>query len=356
MDPTYHPNNSNYKTIAILNESHGIYLVQNQSTNRIFVKKILDVYNPDIYKKLYSTPVPGTPKIIEFFEQDNQLTIIEEYISGTPLQEKLQEGVRYNDVMSYITDLCSVLKRLHAFTPPIIHRDIKPSNIIITNFNRAILIDFNAAKNFSSAASEDTRLLGTQGYAAPEQYGFGSSSPQTDVYSLGIVLKEMLTSCQQYPSELDRIVAKCTQMNPKERYLNINELERALQAISSPNNTHVKQDSIKDFIPPGFRTLTPWKMIIAIPVYTLILWLCLTLEVKNVYGLALWVERIFCLAMFLSIIFGFFNYRDIQRFIPLCKHKNPVVRFLGSAILVVAMVFTLLISMILIEIVFFHVT
>jgi serine/threonine protein kinase len=356
MDPTYHPNNSNYKTIAILNESHGIYLVQDQSTNRIYVKKILDVYNPDIYKKLYSTPVPGIPKIIEFYEQDSQLTIIEEYISGTPLQEKLQEGVTYNDVMSYLTDLCSVLKRLHASTPPIIHRDIKPSNIIITNFNRAILIDFNAAKNFSSTASEDTRLLGTQGYAAPEQYGFGSSSPQTDVYSLGIVLREMLTSCSQYPAELDRIVAKCTEMNPKERYSNISELEKAIHAISSPSSSHVKQDSIKDLIPPGFRTMTPWKMIIATPVYILILWLCLTLEVKNVSGLALWVERIFCLAMFLSVIFGFLNYRDIQSFIPLCKHKNPLVRLLGATILVIAMVFTLLISMIIIEIAVFHVT
>lgn len=356
MDSTYHPTTSNYKTIAILNEAHGIYLVQNLTSNRIYVKKILDVYNIDIYKKLQTNPVSGTPRIIEFYEQNNQLTIIEEYLSGTPLEEKLQEGVPYNDVKKYMADLCYILKKLHAFTPPIIHRDIKPSNIIITNFNRACLIDFNAAKNYSSSANEDTRLLGTQGYAAPEQYGFGSSSPQTDIYSLGIVLKEMLSSCNQYPSELDTIVTKCTQMNPSERFSCITELEQAIQGISSPNKTIKKHESIMSFIPPGFRTLTPWKMAVSTPIYALILWLCLTLEVKNVSGLALWVERIFCLAMFLSIIFGLFNYRDIQRFVPLCKSQNPLIRLLGAALLVIVIVFTLLISMIIIEIVFFHVT
>jgi serine/threonine protein kinase len=356
MDSTYHPTTSNYKTIAILNESHGIYLVQNLTSNRIFVKKILDVYNIDIYKKLQFNPVPGTPRIIEFHEQNNQLTIIEEYISGTPLQEKLLEGVSLNDVKTYMVDLCSILKKLHAFAPPIVHRDLKPSNIIITNFNRACLIDFNAAKNYSSSANEDTRLLGTHGYAAPEQYGFGSSSPQTDIYSLGVVLKEMLSSCKQYPSELDMIVSKCTQMNPSERYSDISELENALHGISSPTTTEKKQESITSFIPPGFRTLTPWKMVVATPIYALILWLCLTLEVKNVYGLALWVERIFCLAMFLTIIFGFFNYRDIQRFVPLCQNKNPLIRLLGTTLLVIAIVFSLLLSMIIIEIVFFHVT
>ena len=86
-------------------------------------------------------------------------------------------------------------RRAHLFQiPPIIHRDIKPSNIIITAYNRAVLLDFNAAIYYSCQSTEDTILLGTQGYASPEQYGFGSSSPQTDIYSMGILFRELLNS------------------------------------------------------------------------------------------------------------------------------------------------------------------
>ena len=86
-------------------------------------------------------------------------------------------------------------RREHLFQiPAIIHRDIKPSNIIITAYNRAVLLDFNAAKYYSCQSTEDTVLLGTQGYASPEQYGFGSSSPQTDIYSMGILFRELLNS------------------------------------------------------------------------------------------------------------------------------------------------------------------
>ena len=95
--------------------------------------------------------------------------------------------------------LCNILEALHSMTPPIIHRDIKPSNIIITSYNYAMLLDFNAAKQFSGQNESDTVLIGTPGYAAPEQYGFGSSSPKTDIYSLGIVLREMLDRITPVP-------------------------------------------------------------------------------------------------------------------------------------------------------------
>lgn len=89
-------------------------------------------------------------------------------------------------------ELCEILEKLHSANPPIVHRDIKPSNIIITNYDHVILLDFNAAKYFTDPNTSDTILLGTKGYAAPEQYGFGSSTPQTDIYAVGILLKELV--------------------------------------------------------------------------------------------------------------------------------------------------------------------
>ena len=89
MDFTHRLSASYYKTIAVMNESHKIYFVQHSETKKIFIKKILDVYNIDIYKYLYHNPVIGIPKIIDFYEENQQLTVIEEYISGTSLEDKI---------------------------------------------------------------------------------------------------------------------------------------------------------------------------------------------------------------------------------------------------------------------------
>lgn len=356
MDLTQRLAISYYRTIATINESHKVFLVQHQETNRIFVKKVLDVYNIDIYENLYNHPIQGTPRIIEYCEEDHQLLLIEEYISGTPLQDKIQDcELTDRNVLEYMLDLCDILEKLHTLDPPIIHRDIKPSNIIITNYNKAILLDFNAAKQFSSYKKEDTVLLGTQGYAAPEQYGFGSSSPQTDIYSLGIVLKEMLSVCTNHISDLDKIVNKCTQISPKERYLSVTELKKELKTFVNPSLKSRESKSLLRFLPPGYRTRTPWKMFFSSIVYLFLFWLCLTLEVKNTYGAALWVERIFCLAMMMFIIFGCFNYLNIQKYFPLCQHQNRLLRYIGITILDIAMVFTLLTVMVILETLCFQV-
>ena len=128
-------------------------------------------------------------------------------------------------------------------------------------------MDFNAAKYYSSSSTEDTVLLGTQGYAAPEQYGFGASSPQTDIYSLGVLMKEMQASTGSSSSNLSPIIEKCTQINPSERYKDIRELKEALEALINPAQKKIKTKSLADYIPPGFRTRTAWKMILATTYY-----------------------------------------------------------------------------------------
>lgn len=81
---------------------------------------------------------------------------------------------------------------MHSYYLPIIHRDIKPSNVIVTNDGIVKLLDMNAAKYYKGNAEEDTHLIGTVGYAAPEQYGFGESSVQTDIYALGVLLNYLI--------------------------------------------------------------------------------------------------------------------------------------------------------------------
>lgn len=354
MDLTHRIAISYYKTIAVINEPHKIYLVQHCETKKIFIKKILDIYNIDIYEYLYNNYIVGTPKIIDYCEDDNQLIVIEEYISGYSLQDIIQHSsLSVNDILNYMLDLCNVLNDLHSANPAIIHRDIKPSNVIITNYNHAVLLDFNAAKFFSNQSKEDTVLLGTQGYAAPEQYGFGSSSPQTDIYSLGIVLKEMVASLPTPCNLFNPIIDKCIQFNPSERYKTVHELINSISSLIKPERKHIIPNNMSKLLPPGYRSRTPWKMYISSVYYLFISWLCLSLEVKNTYGIALWIERVFFLAMMLFIVFGCFNYMDVQRFIPLCKHKNRLVRYIGIAILDIVVVFSLLIVLCIIEAVCF---
>ena len=354
MDFTHKLAISYYKPIAVINVPHNIFLVQHLETQKFFVKKILDVYNIDIYKYLHNHHIIGTPKIIEYFEENSQLIVIEDYISGISLQEKIQNSdLSKKDILDYMLDLCSILEQLHAITPAIIHRDIKPSNIIITNYNRAVLLDFNAAK-YHSSSEEDTVLLGTKGYAAPEQYGFGSSSPQTDIYSLGILLKEMLAAIKEKSYFFNSIINRCTKINPSERFNNVTELKKVFISHTNSQREKLAPENLLKFIPPGYRTKTPWKILISSLCYLLITWLCLSLNVKDTFGPELWIERIFFLAMMLFIVFGCFNYMDVQKIIPFCKNKHRLIRYLGILLLNIIVIFAMINVLMIIKTICFH--
>lgn len=112
-----------------------------------------------------------------------------------------------------------------------VHRDIKPENVIIRG-DQAVLIDFDAARIVKNRSDADTQVLGTTGYAAPEQYGISQTDGRADLYAMGILLNIMLTG--KHPSKklaggrLGRIVQKCTMINPEKRYKNVLHLMESL--------------------------------------------------------------------------------------------------------------------------------
>lgn len=350
MDLTQRLAVSYYKTIATINEPHKVYLVQHQETNQIYIKKVLDIYNADIYKHLHSNHITGTPKIIDCIEENNQLTVIEEFISGKSLKDYIEQAeLTITDITCYMLDLCSIIKKLHSQNPAIIHRDIKPSNVIITSYNRAVLLDFNAAKYYSEHSMEDTILLGTQGYAAPEQYGFGSSSPQTDIYSMGILFKEMLSSIGYSSDKTASIIDKCTRINPSERYKNISAFKSDLSTLVKPAPKSGISLKLSRYTLPGFRTKRPWKMLTASLYYLFITLLFLSVEVKDTYGLKLFINRLFFISVFLSIPFVCLNYLNIQKLLPLCQSKHILVRYAGIIILNFLLIFGLFILLFIAE-------
>ena len=225
---------SYYKEIAVISQSHRVFAVQHIETHRICVKKIMSVYDPAVYEQLFRSPVRNLPRIYALYEADDTLTVIEEYISGETLQELLDicGPLPEKEVLAYGVMLCDILTELHSQTPPIIHRDIKPSNIMLTEDGRLVLIDLNAARHFSPEAARDTRLLGTKGFAAPEQYGFAASSPRTDLYALGRLMQTLLaadsSSGVPVSEKADQVLKKCLRLDPADRYESAAQLKKAL--------------------------------------------------------------------------------------------------------------------------------
>ena len=125
--------------------------------------------------------------------------------------------------------LCRALWVLHSMAA--VHRDIKPENVILRGAD-AVLIDFDAARLHKPEHETDTQVLGTTGFAAPEQYGLSQSDTRTDIYSMGILINVMLTG--EHPSRklaegrLGRVVERCTRVNPQKRYKNVLRLMEAL--------------------------------------------------------------------------------------------------------------------------------
>lgn len=351
MEQLNPPAVSSFHTIAMINEFHGVYLVQDPDTGKIYVKKVLDVYNPEVYEFLLQHPVAGTPGIIACSEEAGRMVLIEEYISGSSLQEKIEgNALSEADILRYMLDLCDILEKLHTGEQVIIHRDIKPSNIIITTYNRAVLLDFNAAKFYSPESAEDTILLGTKGYAAPEQYGFGSSTPQTDIYALGMTLNKMLDSMADPPAYLRQLARKCTRLDPAGRFSDIKELKKELSAHLQTGTSGKIFQTVIRYLPPGYRSGSVWKMLLATFGYFLIGVFCFKFYgTGNVTGAQLLLEQFFVMAMLLAIVFGCFDYLHVQSLMPLCRHKSLLIRCLGIALLDFLMVSAIMFILILLE-------
>ena len=125
--------------------------------------------------------------------------------------------------------VCQALWVLHSLGA--VHRDVKPENIILRG-SEAVLIDFDAARFHKLEAENDTQILGTTGFAAPEQYGLSQSDLRADIYAVGILINVMLTgehpSRQLASGKMGRIVDRCTHVNPQRRYKNVLRLMEAL--------------------------------------------------------------------------------------------------------------------------------
>ena len=212
-------------------------LLIDETTGQIYLKKTLDTYDKDVYGWLKANKNVHIPSIHSFWEEDGKLVVLEEYIQGKTLDALLSKGMLgEQEKIRIVLNVCDALSFLHSAKIPIIHRDIKPSNIMLTNDGIVKLIDYDAAKVFHRGKNVDTTLIGTVGRAAPEQFGFAQSDARTDIYSMGMMLKDMFPNDDRFT----RIISKATAMNPPDRYQTMDQFKAAVESAVS------KQDKKKN--------------------------------------------------------------------------------------------------------------
>lgn len=344
---------SYYKKIADISTHTNVSLVQHVESMRIFVKKEQTVYNKQIYEYLMQCNNPHVPKIYECVEDEDKLIIIEEYIHGESLAARLAQVGVYSEaeVCQLMITICDVLEQLHYLPVPVIHRDLKPENILVQENGYVKIIDFNTAKQYEEGRGQDTIIMGTREYAAPEQYGFKQSDARTDIYAMGVMMNYLLT--REYPrifvyleksKKLERmtyIIRKCTAFDPEERYQNVMELRKDLQAVLEKKQGVGELEKVlrtqkgkRSFAPPGFRTRTFWKMLLGSVGYIFIFWLGFTIEITDsagnpAIGYELWAYRIIVLVWLLLTVAFCANYMGLQKLFPM--PKKPYLKWLGCA-------------------------
>ena len=207
-----------------------IAVVYDKRTKKLCVMKQRALNSRPIYQMLQELDEPHIPKIYRLFEHDGKLIVIEEHIDGQTLEDTaiyqadtLDEKFATNILLS----LCDCLIAIHEKN--IVHRDIKPSNIMLTDSRNVKLIDFGIARIFKPDRRADTELLGTRGYAPPEQFGLfglGQTDSRSDIYSLGVTIKNLLG--EDYHGRLSDILNRCTSPDPLQRFQSAAELRRAV--------------------------------------------------------------------------------------------------------------------------------
>lgn len=219
---------------------------------------------------------PNLPSIVDVVDDRETLLIVMDYIEGNPLSRDLEEyGAQPQEyVIEWAKQLCDVLDYLHTRTPAIIYRDMKPANVMRKPDGNLTLIDFGTAREFKEKNLADTTCLGTIGYAAPEQFGGqGQTDARTDIYCLGATLYHLVTGCNpcEPPYEilpirsinpalsggLERIIEKCSQRNPDDRYQSCAELMYALEHYEEIDDLYKKKQKMRlaGFLATSFLTI-----------------------------------------------------------------------------------------------------
>lgn len=158
---------------------------------------------------------PALPRIVDIIDNGITIYIVMDYIEGESLDKILLEygAQKENAVIEWAKQICDALSYLHAQKPPIIYRDMKPANVMLKPEGNIKIIDFGIAREYKEQNLADTTVLGTNGYAPPEQHGARQTDARSDIYALGMTMHHLLTGIDPRPK--DYIYLPVRQWNPE---------------------------------------------------------------------------------------------------------------------------------------------
>ena len=276
---------SHYKVIEKLGSGGmgDVYIAEDLTLNRRVALKVLpsDLANdPDRRNRFLrearavaALSHPNVLAIHDFGEDQGIAFAVTELLTGLTLRQRLDEGsLSLVEAMEFARQTADGLAAAHA--RGIVHRDLKPENLFITKNGKIKILDFGLAKTIEGGGGEDTptqtratepgTILGTVGYMSPEQVRGRSADHRSDVFSFGAILYEMLSGDRAFrgesaavtmsailkeqppellkknpnlPSSLERIVTRCLEKNPDERFQSAQDVGYAIDALSEERTT-----------------------------------------------------------------------------------------------------------------------
>jgi len=222
---------------------------------------------------------PSIPSIFDYFSSEDRSYLVLEYINGKDLEAVIRDTEGFlssAQVVAWAIELCDVLSFLHNHKPDqIIFRDMKPSNVMIDNHGHIMLVDFGIAKQFQTG--QKGTMIGTEGYSPPEQYR-GEATYLADIYALGATIHHLLTkkdprleppfsfeerpitsTNQDVSSEIEAVVSRALQYEPKDRFQNITEMKEALVAAARQTGllSRIPSNAVSAVQADGIKPL--WK-------------------------------------------------------------------------------------------------
>ncbi|MCP1158002.1 Stk1 family PASTA domain-containing Ser/Thr kinase [Bacillus infantis] len=262
----------------------NVYLAHDMILDRDVAVKILrldfaenDEFIRRFHREAQSATSLAHPNIVSIYdvgEEDSIYYIVMEYVEGQTLKQYIQQHspVPVDTALDIMKQLLSAIS--HAHQHHIVHRDIKPHNILVDRLGNVKITDFGIAMALSSTSITQTNsVLGSVHYLSPEQARGGMANKKSDIYSLGIVMFELLTGRLPFsgesavsialkhlqsetpslrrwnpsiPQSVENIVLKATAKDPFHRYENVEDMEEDIRTALEPDRMNEKKFSVPD--------------------------------------------------------------------------------------------------------------
>ena len=353
MDNTYSEatmDTSQLWDFSVIGKIHqNIDLIHNNHNGQFMVRRISPTDTYDVLKLMTRIRHKNLMAVYDVVKKDGVCVSICEFINGTTLQHTVEHtGVYTVDrVKNIMCQICDGLYVLHSNN--IVHRDIKPENIMTDGKGNIKIIDFDITRIIKSQQNQDTNILGTIGYASPEQFGFSQTTHKADIYSCGVLMNYLLTARlpneQCYEGNLTPIIRKCIEIDETKRFQDITALKTAIiwERIT---------DEERNFRPlPGFRSKRIFPKIITtffIAQWVLFFFICVSRFIPSLsesewdkqtyHNIVMWINVLFFWSSIPYILFGDV-FRLSEKIYPKNLTKSRYIeKALGFASLIFGMV------------------